>query len=112
MTQHTYKALTEEPDYEMLCEDMHCVPFCTGAELKGVQGTVTLYSLTPVELAGRVFKPIPGTEPYVTEGGQEVVSQKSGSSSIALETSTSMTVLRKVVEDLLGFLPNMAEKDK
>ncbi|CUI11830.1 Hypothetical protein, putative, partial [Bodo saltans] len=75
-------------------------------------GTVTLYSLTPVELAGRVFKPIPGTEPYVTEGGQEVVSQKSDGSAFVAETSTTMTVLRKVIEDFLALLPNMAEKDK
>ncbi|CUI11832.1 receptor-type adenylate cyclase, putative [Bodo saltans] len=119
MTQHTYKALTEEPDYEMLCEDMHCVPFCTGAELKGVQGTVTLYSLTPVELAGRVFKPIAGTQPCTVDAIQEVASQgshvKSDSSiNVAAEpvAGSSIAVLRKLVEDLLAFLPNLGERDK
>lgn len=114
MTQETFQKLTEDADFEMLCEEMSCIPFCRGAELKGVVGKVCLYSLVPLELAARQFKPVAGAEPCAAIEGVEVTSNSGASmASAAMEAPSSTTiVLRKYVEDLLAFAGSPSDREK
>jgi hypothetical protein len=120
MDADTYEQLLSDPDYPSISDDVRVVCYCREVELKGVAGTVKMYSATPPELSERVFtKKIEGATMMDTEIDREASSsvlvdnpsqefsnsQRSNHSAVKTPNSFATTPAGRTVKDLLAVFP-------
>lgn len=108
LTEDSYKQMMSEPDSDLL-EDMNCVVFSRGVELKGVASKVAVYSATPSSLAGRKFKPIPGAEAATDDAAPVLDFSKSHNSMASVMSEEASWIA--AVKATLEYLP-LPERQK